>query len=218
MAYIVLFWGGMVLVVVGAIVWGVLAEKKRREALAKTVEELGLRLASDLEDSDRKMFDAYQLAQQGHSRQASNVIVADSGELRMVLFDYLYKTNSGKNSTTYKQSVVLVRSPALRMPEFTISPEGFFHRILAIFGVKDIDFEEDREFSDNFLLQGAQEQEVRSYFNAQRRKQFANHAELLLESRGESFLYYRPRYRWNADGIKQAMEQAFEVYRTLSAP
>ena len=154
MPYIVLFWGGMILVVVGAIVWGVLAEKKRREALAKTVEELGLRLASDLEDSDRKMFDAYQLAQQGHSRQASNVIVADSGELRMVLFDYLYKTNSGKNSTTYKQSVVLVRSPALRMPEFTISPEGFFHRILAIFGVKDIDFEEDREFSDNFLLQG----------------------------------------------------------------
>lgn len=217
MVYVVLFWGAMILVGIGAIAWGVLAEKKRREAIAQTVEELGLRLASDLDDSDRNVFDACQLAQQGHSRRVSNVIVADSGELRMVLFDYLYKTSNGKNSTTHKQSVVLVRSPALRMPEFTISPEGFFHRILEMFGAKDIDFEEDREFSDLFLLQGTQEQEVRSFFHAQRRNEFANHANIHLESRADSFLYYRPRYRWNADGIKQAMEQAFDVYRILSA-
>lgn len=135
----------------------------------------------------------------------------------MVLFDYLYKTSNGKNSTTYKQSVVLVRSSALRMPQFTISPERFFHRILEMFGVQDIDFEEDREFSDLFLLKGTQEQEVRIFFNAERRKQFANHANIHLESQAGSFLYYRPRHRWTADGIKQAMEQAFEVYRILSA-
>ena len=217
MMYMVLIWGGMILAGFGAIVWGVLAEKKRRETIAQTVEELGLRLASDLDESDRNFFDVCQLAQQGHSRQVSNVIVADSGALRMVLFDYLYKTSNGKNSTTYKQSVVLVRSPALRMPQFTISPEGFFHRVLEMFGAKDIDFEEDREFSDLFLLQGTQEQEVRSFFNAERRNEFANHANMHLESQADSFLYYRPRHRWNADGIKQAMEQAFEVYRILSA-
>ncbi|MEZ6081781.1 MAG: hypothetical protein R3C56_40735 [Pirellulaceae bacterium] len=103
------------------------AEKEAtRDHPAQTVEELGLRLASDLDESDRNVFDTCQLAQQGHSRQVSNVIVADSGELRMVLFDYLYKISNGKNSTTYKQSVVLVRSPALRMPEFCISPRRIF--------------------------------------------------------------------------------------------
>ncbi len=217
MIYMVSIWVVMILVGIGAVVWGVLAEKKRRQAIAQTVEELGLRLASDLDESDRDFFDACQLAQQGHSRQVSNVIVADSGELRMVLFDYVYKISSGKNSTTYRQSVVIVRSPTLRMPQFTLSPEGFFHRILEMFGTKDIDFEEDRPFSDRFLLHGTQEQEVRNFFNAQRRRQFANHANLHLESRAGSFLYYRPRYRWDADKIKQAMEQAFEVYRILSA-
>ena len=217
MTYMVLIWGGMILVGIGAIVWGILAEKRRRETIAQTVEALGLRLASDLDESDRNVFETCQLAQQGHSRQVSNAIVADSGELRMVLFDYRYKISNGKNSTTYKQSVVLVRSPVLRMPEFTISPEGFFHRILEMFGAKDIDFEEDREFSNLFLLKGTQEQEVRSFFNAQRRQQYANHANIHLESKAGAFLYYRPRHRWNADGIKQAMEQAFEVYRILSA-
>ncbi|MEZ6081782.1 MAG: hypothetical protein R3C56_40740 [Pirellulaceae bacterium] len=45
-----------------------------------------------------------------------------------------------------------------------------------MFGAKDIDFEEDRVFSDLFLLRGTREQEVRSFFNAQRRQQFAKHA------------------------------------------
>lgn len=216
MSYLVVVWGVAILVGAVFVVWSIVAEKRRREALAKAVEEMGLRLARGLDDQDQIVFDTCQLAQQGHARQPSNVIVADSGELRMVLFDYRYKTSNGKNSTTHKQSVVLVCSPSLRIPQFTIVPEGFFNRILAVFGSKDIDFDEDREFSDRFLLQGGDEEAIRHFFNAERRRSFANFAALHVESLGGAFVYYRPRHRWNIDGIKQAMEQAFEIHRVLS--
>ncbi len=217
MPFFAIFWLCAIAAGLAFVGYSLLAEKKRREAMSELARGLGLSYSETLDARDQSRFQYFQLASQGRSfgRRASNVIVADSGELRMVLFDYQYKTSSGKNSHTHRQSVVMVACPALGVPEFAISPEGFFDRILAVFGSKDIDFDEDKTFSDRFLLQGPDESRIRSFFDAARRDAFAAHADLHLQCRENSFLFYRPRQRWDTAGVRSAMEKAFQIYQLL---
>lgn len=217
MPFIFVFWICAIALSLAFVGYSFFAENKRRQAMVGLASGLGLAYSETLEPRDQSLFDNFQLASQGRSfgRRASNVIVADSGDMRMVLFDYQYKTSSGKNSHTHRQSVVMVANPSLAVPEFVLSPEGFFNRILAVFGAKDIDFDDDKEFSDRFLLQGSDESRIRSFFDATRRVGFAAHADIHLQCREGGFLYYRPSQRWDAAGVKLAMEKAFQIYQLL---
>lgn len=219
MSFTLVFW--LCAIALGLITFGYsyLAEKKRRDAMAELARGLGLVSSQTLDPADQLQFERFQLASQGNrsGRRASNVIVADSGDLRMVLFDYQYKTSSGKNSHTHRQSVAMVASRSLKAPEFALSPERFFHRILSVFGANDIDFDEDPQFSNRFLLQGPDESRIRNFFDATRRSRFADHADIHLQCCGDCFLYYRPSKRWDVSGVKLAMEKALQISQILQA-
>ena len=58
----------------------------------------------------------------------------------MGTFDYRYTTGSGKNSHTYRQTVVFFRSPEVDLPQFELKPQSFLHGIGKLFGYQDIDF------------------------------------------------------------------------------
>lgn len=206
---------GVLLMVVLAIVAGIRAEKKRKEAFNTFAAELGLEYSESLGSKDLGEFQRFKLADKGRSRKQRNVIVADSGELRMVIFDYQYTTGSGKNSATHRQSVVLSTAPALGMPGFSLSPETFMHRIGDFFGFKDIDFDEDPAFSDKFLLHGESEEAVRGFFNENRRKAFMEYQDVFVEGHGRSFIFYRPNRRTKTEEIKGLMERAFSIYGIL---
>lgn len=209
------FWLIAVVVGLSVILYGYFAEKKRRDAMSALAAELGLSYSQDLEAADQIKFQNFQLAQQGRSRKASNVIVADSGELRLVFFDYEYKTGSGKNSSTHRQCVVFIQSPALRVPDFSIEPEGFFNRLVVFFGAKDIDFDEDPDFSKRFLLQGPDESAIRSFFHARRRKDFLKVEDTQVECRANCCIFFKRRHRWDAKTINAAMQQALQIHAML---
>ncbi len=216
MQFVFVIWIAVAAIGLGVFLYGMFAEKKRREAIQAMAESLGLEYAATLPSSDQPLFSDYQLASQGRGRKTSNVIVADSGELRMILFDYQYTTGSGKNSSTHRQSVVLVSSPSLRLPEFRLAPEGFFQRVAEFFGSKDIDFEEDAEFSKRYLLQGPVEKAIREFFDAGRRKHFLEFDRLHVEGRGSSFIFFQLRTRCDAEALKGMMQQAYQLYSVLS--
>ncbi len=200
----------------GIVLYAVLAEKQRKEAVGRIASELGLQFSEQLSEEDASRFGNFNIAQRGGGRRISNVIVADSGELRMAIFDYRFTTGSGKNQSTHRQNVVLASAESLSLPQFSISPESFFHRIADFFGIKDIDFEEDREFSDRFLLKGADEQAVRELFDRDRRNAFKDLQKIVVEGHADSFIFYQPRRRWPAEQLKELMEQAFSIYAALA--
>lgn len=193
------------------------ADKKRRADLSQFASDLGLQYQHALDPEDEQLFSGFQLAQQGRSRKASNVIVADSGELRMILMDYQFTTGSGKNQSVRKQSVVLARSASLSLPSFSIAPENFFHRIGELLGYKDIDFDDDPRFSNQFLLHGADESAVRRFFSSERRNRFHDYPDVTVEGAGDCFLFYQPSKRWKADETKLLMEKAFAIYAILQS-
>ncbi|MEM7559808.1 MAG: hypothetical protein AAF394_11875 [Planctomycetota bacterium] len=213
----VLFVIGIVALVIFGIVGSIVAEKKRRETLAKFAGDLGLEYREALSAQDASQFQQFNLANKGRGHKATNAVTADSGELRMVIFDYKYTTGSGKNSTTHRQSVVMAFSTgSLQLPHFTISPENFLSKISDFFGFKDIDFDDDKAFSDAFLLHGEDEAAVRGFFTPERRKRFFDFRDVSIEARASTFIFYVPRKRSKADEIRGLMERAFAIYTLLS--
>lgn len=213
---VVVLWILIPVVIGGIILWSMHREKKRKQALEQAANDLGLAFSPQLSQVDDSAFSAFPLAQIGHGRKASSAVVADSGELRMVIFDYVYTTGSGKNKSTHRQSVVLASSASLQLPEFTLAPEHFFHRIADIFGFKDIDFEDDKDFSDRFLLKGPNEQAVRELFARERREAFKKLQHISVQGRGNSFIFYQVGLRRDAEHLRALMEEGFTVYGALS--
>lgn len=203
-------------IVVVAIILGIQAERKRQQAIEQAAADLGLAYSQQLLGEDRALFDSFGLSQIGHSRNATNSIVADSGELRMVLFDYTYTTGSGKHKSTRFYSVVMATSHSLQLPQFSLTPENFFHRLGDFFGKKDIDFEDDEIFSRTYLLKGNHEPAIRELFNANRRASLMKLQPVSLEANRNTFIFYRHGKQRNRDHLHQMMEEAFTLYNILS--
>src|SRR5207237_8398116 len=84
---------------------------------------------------------------------------------KAAVFDYVYVTGYGKNSQTHYQTVVYIEPAKLRVPYFSVRPEGFFTKFLTAFGYQDIDFGQRPEFSKKYVLRGQDEQGIRHTCN-----------------------------------------------------
>lgn len=110
----------------------------------------------------------FHLFDKGGSKEISNLMSFASPlmEDRVNIFDYSYTVSTGKSAVTFRQTVFFINSKHLSMPEMLLKPEHFFHRIGNWLGIeKDIDFEEHKVFSSNYLLQGEDEPRVRRTIN-----------------------------------------------------
>jgi hypothetical protein len=65
--------------------------------------------------------------------------------------------------------VISFQSSLLSLPEFELRSENMFHKIGKAFGCQDINFESHPEFSKRYLLRGADEEAVRTFFTPEMR-------------------------------------------------
>lgn len=106
----------------------------------------------------------FKLFRYGNQRTIRNMISMKNLQENVYLFDYEYTISSGNSHRRFRQTVKLYDSKLLGLPEFKLSPEGFFSILAEWFGRRDIDFSEDIQFSDSFLLSGEFEPVIRQYF------------------------------------------------------
>ncbi|MFT5853636.1 MAG: hypothetical protein ACI8XO_000877 [Verrucomicrobiales bacterium] len=103
-------------------------------------------------DDDHPRFECLQ---QGNNRYAFNVVSGKRGEHFLIAFDYHYETEStdsdGKSSTSHHYFSALMLQPRHRLKPLVIRREGFFDKLKAGFGFKDINFE-SAEFSKKFYV------------------------------------------------------------------
>lgn len=207
--------GAAIVIVLGFMLYSVFAEGKRKQAIEKTAAEMGLEFSDGLKPDDQAKFEKFQLAQRGRGRKAQSAILADSGELRMTIFDYSFTTGSGRSRQVHRQTVCLCTAEALSLPSFSLSPEDFFSRFRELFGGQDIDFADDSKFSDSFILQGTDEEQVRAFFTPARRKEFSAKSSICLEAEGDVFIFYQRRRRTQPEEIRELMGEALHLYKTL---
>ncbi|MEA3226017.1 MAG: hypothetical protein U9Q07_08705, partial [Planctomycetota bacterium] len=135
------------------LVMGIMSARKRREAMASLAARLGLRFEPAKNRSLPRQYRFLDKLRRGSNRYAYNILSGSYQGHEIMVFDYHYKTGSGKNTHHYYFSFFILHLTAA-FPELVIGPEGIFSKIAQAVGYDDIDFE-SHEFSSKFCVRSA---------------------------------------------------------------
>jgi len=160
-------------------VLGYISSLKRREAMAAVAAKLGLQF---MPHKDRYMPKRYRFLdklRRGSNRYAFNVLSGSYQGYEILLFDYHYKTGSGKNTHHYYLSFFILHL-RVSFPELIIGPEGIFSKIAQAVGYDDIDFE-SHEFSRKFCVRSKDKKFAYDVCNARMIEYLLSNTDLSIE-------------------------------------
>ena len=126
------------------------AAAKRRQELFALAYQLGLTFNHDDPFDIPNLYDNFSCISKGHNRNAYNVLYGRIDNYDVKIFDFRYKTGSGKNESTHHLSAMALDID-VQIPSLNIRPENVFDRIAGAIGFDDIDFESE-EFSRAFYV------------------------------------------------------------------
>jgi len=111
------------------------------------------------------------------------------------VFDLAYRNvgGSGGGTTTSRQTMYVIESSLLNLPEFYLRPEGVMERVLNTLDRVDIDFAERPGFSGRFMLYGKDENAIRSLFTPPKLDFFERIPNLCVFGRGNYLFLYQSR-------------------------
>lgn len=141
---------GIIALIAVIAVFSYFANQKRQEAMRALASRLGLQFSPARDRTLAGRYEFIDRIRAGRNRYAFNVISGTYQGHEVRVFDYHYKTGSGKNTQHHYLSFLILRLP-ISVPELKIGPEGFFSKIAQAIGFDDIDFE-SHEFSRKFCV------------------------------------------------------------------
>ncbi len=204
----------LVAIVVAIIAFTEVNRRKRQQAIAAFASKLSLEYQPHASPESLGIYAPFPLLSKGSSRSITNVVLADTQETTARLFDYSYVTGSGKNRRTNYFSVVYFKSEKLKLPEFTLSPEYFYHRIGRAFGLQDINFDTHPKFSATFILQGSNETSIRKFMTDKRLNELENYPNILIDADQSRCLIYRSS-RVSVTDYEKWLSESFAIFSIL---
>lgn len=196
------------------IAWHFHAEKKRTEAMRNAAVQQGLPFFDKGDPSLINELSHFQLFSQGRSRKIKNIVHGNTAEGEVGIFDYQY-ASGGRNSTTFRQSVIYIQSAELNLPPFAMRPEDLFDRLGGYLGFQDIDFETHPNFSKIYLLKGQNEEATRQLFQEPILAHFESVKGINLEGSGVRFIYFRADTRIKPEELESFLQEGFHLYSLL---
>jgi hypothetical protein len=206
----------MVVVFMGVVTLGFTAlsyyhETQRIEQMRFVGERMGFSYWPVADHDLQERLGPFHLFSQGHSRKVQNVLRREIHDIAVTLFEFRYRTNSGKHTRTHHQTVLLFETERLQLPLFTLRPEGMFHRIAKRFGYQDINFGDHPVFSENYLLRGHQEAQIRDLFAEEVLNYYSRHDDLCTEGDGQRLVFYRRSQMVEPGWLEGFLEQGLDV-------
>lgn len=200
---------------------------KRKEAAART-----LALENLAQDLDLTFFakDTFGLAQQlqgfdlfkrERSRwlnkgKVTNVMRGRVGETEVYLFDYSYSVQAGKSRKVVTQTVFFANDKQWFLPNFRLKPERWWHKLQAKLGIdKDINFEENPDFSEKFWLKSDFEGLVREQFTPALQGFLSERPPAQLEGSNYYLIGYKHRRKMEAMEARFFFQHCCEIVQLL---
>src|SRR5437763_557831 len=185
--------------------------RERMQQLQAVAAQLSWNFSADAPLNMIAGLDRFGLFNQGHSKRIKNFMYGEANGVKSAAFDYIYVTGYGKNSQTHYQTVVYIEPANLRVPYFSVRPEGFFTKFLTAFGYQDIDFGQRPEFSKKYLLRGQDEQGIRQTFNDGLLSFFENYPGTSVDAGGNQLFLFRAGQRFQPEEIQSYLALALNV-------
>lgn len=179
--------GGVIVVficVIGAIIWGVMAGKKRRDDMTLLAERLGLSFNHERDYQLANRYSFLDKLRQGSNQYAYNSMSGTYQNHSLAAFDFHYETYSqdkdGKRQTHHHHFSFFILTLPCYFEELTIAKESFFSKIAQAVGYDDIDFE-SHEFSKKFVVRSKNKKFAYDFCNAQMIQYLMDHSDISIE-------------------------------------
>lgn len=203
-------------------------ENARRNGLTKAAQRIGFTLESGQQRLPQFMDTAdFYLFKQGPPLIQNMMRGGRIGD-RILVFNYTYEATEGFEGRreipsltdegtilTHMQTVVAFHE-ITPLPHFDLSPNDRSKRTLNA-DFSTVAFDEVPSFSQNYRLAAREEAKVRSLFDSDLLKHFANNPDWVIESRGDRIIFYQKDRRVKPDQITEFIDQAyalFDLFRT----
>jgi hypothetical protein len=159
----------------------------------------------------------YPLFREGDSRRVDYLLECEFEGNELLLFDYEYKTGSGKNRRTHSLSGLMIKTPVYGSM-LTLRSENFFDRIVSFMGFDDINFESE-EFNRAFRVHCPDKKFAYDIFHTGMMELFLRrHQGLVMEWCGMHVLFYfSPARQFNQHDIKWLRPFACQFMELLPA-
>ena len=195
--------------------------KKRTETMEQLAKELEMSFKAKDEYGLKNLLKDFNIAKRGHSNKIKNILQKKEEEqgFDIRIFDYHYIIQAGSTAVPVSHTVFFVQSKKLELPQFLLKPENFFHKIDNYLGLQqDIDFEQFPEFSDQYLLQGEEEDLVRKEMSDEVLKFFTIEKDWCLEGLNYFLIFYPKKGQIPKEKINLFYEKGIEIYKMLVVP
>jgi hypothetical protein len=170
---------GMVALIAVVVVIGYILNKKRREAMAALAARLGLQFNPRKRRDLARRYRFLDKLRRGSNRYAFNLLSGNYQGHDVMMFDYHYQVNSGKNTHHHYFSFFILGLPG-SFPELVIDKEGFFSKVAQALGYDDIDFE-SHEFSRKFRVRSPNKKFAYDVCNGQMIEYLLSNSDLSIE-------------------------------------
>ena len=190
-------------------------ERERTEAMQAVANQLRWSFSAEAPMNMIAGLERFTLFNQGHSKQIKNFMYGEANGVKAAVFDYVYVVGSGKNRTTHYQSVTYLEPANLRVPYFSLRPEGFFTKVLTAFGYQDIDFGQRPEFSKQYLLRGQDEMAIRQAFSDQLLAFFETYQGTSMDAGNNQMFVFRANYRCPPQEVQNQLAIALNIVNLL---
>lgn len=212
---------GIVGLVVAGIVYGNYLAEKRRKGMEEAAHLMGFTWLDKGVGPIGQTLGRFALSHRGHSTAAYNVLQGRIGSYDVTLMDYAYTTGSGKNRTTYRQTIAVIPNLGEELPDFELTPETFFDKVFQAFGYRDINFPEHPEFSRKYALRGPNEDHIRQVFTPETLEYFSSKPGYSVEAKSGCMLVYRRNQVCPPEQIPEFAAEAVRIcslFPTQSPP
>ena len=174
---------GFIALIVVLGVFGYVSARKRREAMATLAARLGLSFEPNKNWDIARRYCFLDKLRAGSNRYAFNILSGNYQGHDVTIFDYHYRTGSGKNTQHHYISFFILHLLA-SFPELVIGPEGIFSKMAQALGYDDIDFE-SYEFSRKFCVRCRDKKFAYDVCNARMIEYLLSNTDLTIEIEGE---------------------------------
>ena len=205
--------------------------EQRSKKLKDFAEQMGMEFSVEDEWDIGESLSAFDLFWEA---DITNVLSGDSEQLgygeefEVTVLDCSYVRSAsvlerplgfGGVNKTIVQTVICFHSPQLNLPDFSMRPEEWHHKLRSKLGYQDIDFESHPtavEFSKKYLLRGKDEQTIRALFTDAVLTFFAAHPDkVCVEGSDDQLIWYQPEKIIEPEYIPAFMKEGFEVFRVF---
>ena len=184
---------------------------ERTQAMRQIATALGWAFYDSQSLASLPGWEQHFLFSQGRGQQIYNMLAGDWNGVRAALFDYRYTTGHGRSTQTHHQTVAYFQSGKLRLPQFSLRPEGFGYKLIAALGYQDIDFPTHPVFSSKYLLRGPDEAAIRQTFNERVLTYFDHNLKLWVDGTGQELFVYQMNTTVRPENLRAFLDQGAAV-------